>query len=143
MNTSKVFIAIIMLVLLSACQSTNYASSVKNEQNINYSTPHHNDANSAMTKPIVLASFKSRNKQKTKRIHNSDSQLAYSLANRHIPKDQLMMLAFEQNRQQSIYVQTGFFVDIRGSQAQDPGNNSAQLAWQHNDANAKTITGPK
>lgn len=77
------------------------------------------------------------------RMFTNDGQLAYSLANRALPQDQLMVLAFEKQTAQSLYVQNGYFVEIRGSRADDPGKANQQLAWRHYDANAKRISGPK
>jgi len=138
MNILKLASAIVTITLLSACQTTvqtaNTTTPVTTEPNIAKSTTITN------TTPLVLSSFKSRTE---KRSLTTDGQLAFSLANRAVPQDQLMMLAFEQTRKQHYSIQTGYFVDIRGSRSQDPGANRTQMAWQEFDANAKTISGPK
>lgn len=135
MNILKLASAIVTITLLSACQST--------VQSANTTTPVTTEPNSTTvtnTTPLILSSYKSRTE---KRSLTTDGQLAFSLAKRAVPKDQLMMLAFEKNRKQHYSIQTGYFVDIRGSRSQDPGANRTQMAWQQFDANAKTISGPK
>ena len=141
MKMIKLTIALLTFILLTACQSTNHVNSQSAVvQTQVTSINSHTVPDTTEIAPIVLSSFKERAQ---KRNLTSDAKLAYSLANRSVPQDQLMMLAFEQKRANSLFIQTGYFVDIRGSRAQDPNTNRTQVAWQHFDANAKTIAGPR
>ena len=99
---------------------------------------------SSTTKQSTFKKFEKFNVEKTS--YNSDHQRMLSLINRPVPKDQVMMLAFAQQRMNEANYPYFNGVEIRGNKIEDPmlmTQNTVYSKFIVNDVNAININGPQ